>query len=55
MKKIAGIFDLNNKIIIRTFSNKKGVITLKSKSKDFADITVKKEDTFHIIGKVLGK
>jgi len=50
-----GVFILNGKILIRSFSNKKDVISLKSKNKDFEDITVKKDDKFYIIGKVLGK
>jgi len=51
--KEIGIFSLNNKIYIRKFTSKNGVITLKASNKAFEDITVKQEDNFYIIGKVL--
>ena len=53
--KECGIFKLNEKILIRNFSFKKGDIVLKAKNKSFEDITVKDNDDFYIIGKVLGK
>lgn len=53
--KEIGIFNLNNKILIRRFINKKGKIILKADNKDFQDIPVDTKDTFYIIGKVLGK
>ncbi|MCL2382811.1 MAG: XRE family transcriptional regulator [Oscillospiraceae bacterium] len=53
--KECGVFKLNNKILMRNFSNKKDVIVLKAKNKETPDITVKKDDNFYIIGKVLGK
>ena len=53
--KEIGIFNLNNKILIRRFINKKGKIVLKADNKDFDEISVDLKDIFYIIGKVLGK
>ena len=53
--KEIGIFNLNNKILIRRFINKKDKIVLKADNKSFEDITVVSKDIFYIIGKVLNK
>jgi len=53
--KECGLFKLNGKIFIREFYNRKGVIVLKAKNKEFENITVKDSDDFYIIGKILGK
>lgn len=49
------IFSLNNDILIRKYSNKEGKITLSALNKEIKKITVRAEDSFFIIGKVLGK
>lgn len=48
-----GIFSLNDKIIIRKFSNINGKITLKANGKDVQNIKISNVDRFFIIGKVL--
>lgn len=53
--KELGMFNLNNKILIRKFTTKNGIITLKPNNKEFENIIVGKNDVFYIIGKVLGK
>lgn len=53
--KDIGIFSLNNKIIIRKFSNKKEKIILKAENKNIDDILVSNKDEFYIIGKILNK
>jgi len=51
--KEIGLFNLNNKFLIRKFYLKKGKITLKAESKAFEDIVITDTDTFYIVGKVL--
>jgi len=51
--KDTGLFYLNGHILIRKFRPKNGTIVLKAANKAFEDITVKQEDTFYIIGKIL--
>ena len=51
--KEIGLFSVDNKIVIRRFSDKKGKIVLKSDNKDFDDIAVSKSNNFYIIGKIL--
>lgn len=46
---------LNGKVMLKKYTNKEGKITLSSPDKTIAKITVKPEDKFYIIGKVLGK
>ena len=46
---------LNGKVLIKKYSNKEGKIVLSSLDKTIPKITVKSEDQFYIIGKVLGK
>jgi len=53
--KEIGIFNLNNKVLVRRFINKKGKIILRADNKDFEDISVDSKDIFYIVGKVLGK
>jgi len=51
--KDIGLFSVDNKIIIRKFTNRKGKIILKSDNKETQDIDVTNSDNFYIIGKVL--
>lgn len=53
--KDIGLFNLNDKIIVRRFFSKKGKITLKAESKKYEDISIADGDSFYIIGKVLLK
>ena len=50
-----GVFSVNGDIVIRKFFAKNDKITLKADNKDVADISIKKEDDFYIIGKILSK
>lgn len=50
-----GVFSLNGEIIIRKFFTRTGKITLRATNKSVPEITVKKDDEFYIIGKVLSK
>ncbi len=52
--KDIGLFFVNNTFVIRHFFSKNGVITLKADSKDFPDIKVNTDDSFYIVGKVVG-
>ena len=51
--KDIGLFSVDNKIIIRRFTNRKGKIILKADNKETQDIDVTNSDNFYIIGKVL--
>lgn len=51
--KDVGLFNLNDKIIIRKFYTRNGKITLKAQNKAYPDIIIKDTDIFYIIGKVL--
>ena len=51
--KDIGLFSVDNKIIIRRFTNRKGKIILKADNKEIEDIDVTNSDNFNIIGKVL--
>ena len=46
---------LNDKVMLKKYSNKEGKIVLSSPDKTIAKTTVKADDKFYIIGKVLGK
>lgn len=50
-----GIFKLNGEIIMRKFFTKNGKITLKAENKSYKEISVKDNDEFYIIGKILSK
>lgn len=50
-----GIFKLNGEIIMRKFFTKNGKITLKAENKSYKEISVKDNDEFYIIGKILAK
>ena len=50
-----GVFSVNDEIIIRKFMAKKEKITLKADNKDYKDITIKNDDDFYIVGKILSK
>lgn len=49
------LLSLNNKILIKKYSNKEGKTVLSSIDKTIPKVTVTDEDEFYIIGKVLGK
>ena len=51
--KDVGLFSLNDKILIRRFSSKRGKITLKADNTELEDIVINDSDNFYIIGKVL--
>ena len=48
-----GVFSYNNEILIRKFTIKKDVITLKADNPEFKDIIVNYNDAFYIVGKVI--
>lgn len=48
-----GLFNYNDKILIRKFYSKKGIITLKAENDNIEDIKVSNTDEFYIIGKIL--
>jgi len=48
-----GVFSYNNEILIRKFTIKKDVITLKADNPEFKDIIVNYNDAFYIIGKIV--
>ena len=50
-----GLFSINNEILIRKYSVKKGNITLSPLNNSFDKVTVSSTDDFYIIGKVLEK
>ena len=50
-----GLFILNGDIIIRKFFTRNGKIILKADNKKMPEISVKKDDEFYIIGKILSK
>ena len=49
------LLSLNNKVLIRKYSNKEGKIVLSALDKSISKTTVKTDDKFYIIGKILGK
>ncbi len=51
--KEVGLFNINNKIIIRRFVIRRGKIILKPDNKDFDEIEVRDSDKFYIVGKIL--
>lgn len=51
--KEVGIFQINNKILIRRFVIRRGKVFLKADNKSFDEIPVNDSDKFFIIGKVL--
>jgi len=50
--KDLGVFCLNDEIIIRRFSAKKGKIILKADNRKYEEIKIKQDDEFYIIGKI---
>ena len=50
-----GLFSLNGTIIIRKFFARGNKITLRPDNKKYPEISIKKEDDFYIIGKILSK
>lgn len=49
-----GIFSYNGNIFIRRFQIKKNNLVLKSENNEYFDIKLKKDDSFTILGKVVG-
>ncbi len=52
--KDVGIFEFNGKLLIRKFIIRKTDLVLRAEDESIPDIVVTKDDTFNIIGKVLG-
>ena len=50
--KDLGVFCLNDEIIVRRFTTKRGKIILKAENRKIDDIQVTEEDDFYIIGKI---
>ena len=48
-----GVFSYNNEFLIRRFTIKKDVITLKADNPEFKDITISNGDALYIIGKII--
>ncbi|MCL2860651.1 MAG: XRE family transcriptional regulator [Oscillospiraceae bacterium] len=48
-----GTFSYNNEILIRKFTIKKDIITLKADNPEYNDIIVNHNDPFYIIGKII--
>ncbi len=51
--KEVGLFNINNKILIRRFVIRRGKVVLKADNKEVEEIEVKDSDKFFIVGKVL--
>ena len=47
-----GLFNLNNKYLIRRLMYKKGKFVLRADNKDIKDISINSKDSFQIIGRV---
>ena len=52
--KDIGIFDINNKLVIRKFIIRRNDIVLRAEKDGVEDIIVTKDSNFNIIGKILG-
>lgn len=52
--KDIGVFEYNEKIIIRRYVIRKDSLVLRADNKDFDDIILSENDTYNIIGKVIG-
>ena len=52
--KDIGVFEYNGKIIIRRYVIRKDSLVLRADNKDFDDIILSENDTYNIIGKVIG-
>lgn len=52
--KDIGIFDYNGKIIIRRYVIRKNSLVLRADNKNYSDIVLTENDTYNIIGKVVG-
>ena len=52
--KDIGIFEYNGKIIIRRYVIRKDSLVLRADNKDFDDIILSENDTYNIIGKIVG-
>ena len=50
-----GLFNYNEKVLIRKFMTRNGKITLKPDNKNYDSINVSNNDKFYIIGKILNK
>ena len=52
--KDIGLFEYNGKIIIRRYVIRKDSLVLRADNKSFPDIVLSENDTYNIIGKVIG-
>lgn len=52
--KDIGVFEYNGKIIIRRYVIRKDSLVLRADNKDFDDIILSENDTYNIIGKIIG-
>lgn len=52
--KDIGIFEYQNKVIIRRYIARKDTIVLHPDNKDFSDIVLTTDDDYNIIGKIIG-
>lgn len=52
--KDIGIFEYQNKVIIRRYLARKDTIVLHPDNKDFSDIVLTPDDDYNIIGKIIG-
>lgn len=49
-----GLFEFNNKILIRRFIVRRDKLVLRADNKDFEEISIYENDHFNIIGKIIG-
>lgn len=49
-----GIFEFDNKIVIRRFIVRRDKLVLRADNKDFEEISIYENDKFNIIGKIIG-
>lgn len=52
--KDIGVFEFNDKILIRRYVIRKESLALRADNKDFEDIVITENDKYNIIGKVVG-
>ena len=52
--KDIGIFEFNGKVMIRRYVIRKDALVLRADNKDLEDIVITENDTYNIIGKIVG-
>ena len=52
--KDIGVFEYDNKIIVRRYIVRKDALVLRADNKEFTDIILSEDTKYNIIGKVLG-